>query len=320
MSERAEPIFLTGYQRSGTTLLGNLIDRHPRVAVFVESFFIPRYYYTQLLYWPLSDPERRLRLARAIAAEPAARANALGCDPGVVADVREPTYAALLDAMLCDWAARRGKVRWGDKSPGYISKLHVLQRMYPQARFVQIVRDGRDVWLSLRKLGWERSVVKVARDWQATLRASRRYAARHLGGRYLELRYEDLVARPEHELRRITAFIGEDYSDALLDSTQDPSRNAAFRDWPRIHDRIDPANLEKWRQELSPRELALFEAQAGGLLRELGYPCACDRIPAGVRWAARTRAAGAVLGRALDLTARGPALALRALKTRVSGS
>ena len=137
------PIFVTGFQRSGTTLLGAILDRHPRLGIFVESFFIPRLYYTQVFFWPLARTRNRIKLVRAIMSEPACVANGLECDPrDVVAGAAGNRYADLLDSLMTAWAAQRSKLRWGDKSPGYITKLPILQRLYPQAKFVHILRDG----------------------------------------------------------------------------------------------------------------------------------------------------------------------------------
>lgn len=270
----SSPIFVTGYQRSGTTLLGNLLDRHSRLGIFVESSFIPRYAFEQVLYWPLGRPENSRRLARAIASEPSAIANGLRYRPGAVEAVRTPTYAGLLDALMADWARSRGRARWGDKSPGYITKFHVLDRLFPAARYVHIIRDGRDVWLSLKRLQWATDVVAVARDWQHSLRQARRYAHRSLGNRYLEVRYEQLLERPETVLREVLEFLQERFESTMLVKHEVPSDNPALHGWPKVHGPIDPSNVQKWRTQLPLHEILQFENHAGSLVRSLAYPSA----------------------------------------------
>ncbi len=273
------PIFVTGYQRSGTTLLGNILDRHPRLGIFVESFFIPAFYFTQVLYWPLRHPRNRIRLAKAIMSERAWIANGVECDAAeVVAGMSGSSYADLLNALMTTWAEKRGKLRWGDKSPGYITKLHVLHRLYPDAKVVHIVRDGRDVWLSLKRLDWERNVVKVARDWGRSVEEAQHFGQRRLGKHYMEIRYEDLTARPGPVMRSVFRFLGEEYTDEVLKPGRGSSPNQALQDWPRIHDRIDGANSRKWLHEMPRRDLALFEDQTGSVLRDHGYPLVHKRI------------------------------------------
>jgi Sulfotransferase family len=274
------PVFITGLPRSGTTLLGNIIDRHHRLAIFVESFFIPQYYYLQVLYWPLSKPEKFLGLAKAIVNEDASKRNHLTMNPDRLTGVQPKNFARLLDVLFSDWAAAQGKVRWGDKSPGYVTKLPLFERLYPEAKFIHIMRDGRDVWLSLKKLGWETNVVKVARTWANVLRKARRYGRSVNPSHYYELRYEDLISRPEEELKKIMEFLGEPYTEELLHAGKADGKNIAFKGWPKIHEGIEAGNRNKWEKEMSDEEIALFESQAAPILRELGYPLA-DRRPSG---------------------------------------
>ena len=110
-----------------------------------------------------------------------------------------------------DRAERQGKPRWGDKTPLYMSQLSLLDRLLPDALWVHLVRDGRDAALSFLELPegfsgktWAqpRTPAQFAARWRTEIRAARRLGSR-AGGRYLELRYEDLVAEPERELRRL---------------------------------------------------------------------------------------------------------------------
>lgn len=269
--QRKPPVFITGYMRSGTTLLGNIVDRHPAIAVFIESFFIPRYFFTQPLFWPLGRDQNYLRLARCIVDERRSQRN--GVTMGDSGDLlaNERTLPALIDALFLQWAMSRGKQRWADKSPGYISKISVLDRMFPDARFVHIVRDGRDVWLSVKKLGWQTDVVKVATDWSKTVSHARRYGASMSPGRYLEVGYERLVAFPEEEARRIAAFLDEPYDRTMVQPDEEGPGNPALDGWPGVDKAIDPENTRKWKKQLSDYELAAFDLCAGELLQSLGY-------------------------------------------------
>ncbi|ODS33231.1 MAG: Sulfotransferase domain protein [Candidatus Scalindua rubra] len=191
------PIFITGLGRSGTTLLGNIIDRHPNIAIFVESFFIPRYYFLQVFFWPLSKPQNFIRLSKSIINDYASKENNLQMDSEMLLRVKKRNYSSLINTLMEKWAKNQGKRRWGDKSPGYISKLPLLHKLFPNAKFIHIIRDGRDVWLSQKRLGVKRSIVNFAREWVYTICKAKKYAAMHLKENYHELRYEDLIQDPK---------------------------------------------------------------------------------------------------------------------------
>lgn len=273
------PIFITGFGRSGTTLLGNIIDRHPNIAVFVESFFIPKYYFFQIFFWPLRKSHNFIKLSRIIVNEDASKANNLQMNPRLLLKVKTRTYSSLIDTLMRDWAKDQGKGRWGDKSPGYISRLSLLHKLFPDAKFVHIIRDVRDVWLSRKKLGVGTSIINFTRDWEHTICKARKYAEVCLKENYLELRYEDLISDSRKEIKRVMSFLGETYSDELLLPERTVQRNKAFKNWPKINQIIDVTNYNKWRNELSENQIVLFETLAGHLLSELGYPLVSNSIP-----------------------------------------
>jgi hypothetical protein len=137
-----------------------------------------------------------------------------------------------------------------------------LRFLWPDARYIHLVRDPRDVARSVVQKGWAGSLYQAAEFW---IDAERSWDALlpHLGpGRSIEVRYEDLVAEPERELARICAFIGVDYSEAMLDYPQDA------RQYPPP----DPALARQWRTRLAPREVAVVEARTAPLMARRGYP------------------------------------------------
>lgn len=317
-SRQTPPIFVTGFQRSGTTLLGNVIDRHPSVAVFIESFFIPRYYFTQVLFWPLTRDSNFLRLARAIVDEESARKNRMELNEERVLSSEERTLASLIDILFQDWARSRGKERWADKSPGYISKMPVLDRMFPDSRFVHIIRDGRDVWLSLKRMGWESSVVKVASDWNRTVSAARAFGSDIGEDRYLEVQYERLVTSPQDEARRITDFLGEPFDRAMIEPDEDGPGNPALAGWRKVDRAIDAGNAQKWKTRIDDDELAAFELCAGDLLESFGYEVSSREYSLSRRASTRLRQVGSRARRPIRLTRQAVRFFARAAAHRLS--
>jgi hypothetical protein len=161
----------------------------------------------------------------------------------------------------------------------------------PEARFLHLIRDGRDVALSRRSrgMGAGKPIGDAARLWRRRVENARKQA-RRLRDRYLELRYEDLVAAPEAELRRICGSIELAYDPAMLDYHRDSvDRLAELGDLERAGGRRGRSGDERrrahalatgpprperaggWRRQMSDAERAEFDAEAGGLLAELGY-------------------------------------------------
>jgi Sulfotransferase family len=179
------------------------------------------------------------------------------------------------------YAARAGKSRWGDKTPMYMQHLRLLERLFPTAAFVHLIRDGRDAALSFLEVPpgimtatWAHpdSPAGFACQWRSEVAAARRLGRRVGPGRYLEVRYERLAAAPAQELSRICEHAGLRFEPAMLDYPGEVDVEAK----PHQQSLAMPptAGLRDWRSQMDPADVAAFEAVAGDLLRELGYETA----------------------------------------------
>ncbi|HZT53896.1 MAG TPA: sulfotransferase [Gaiellaceae bacterium] len=265
------PVIILGVGRSGTTLLRVMLDRNSQLAVPYESFFVPqlaRRHGGRPRLDAFLDDLRRLRTLRewGLSAEdvrPRLR-------PGM-------TTGEAIAAVFEAYAERRGKPRWGDKTPLYMQHLPLLERLFPDAWWVHLVRDGRDAALSFLELPpgfsgrtWAqpRTVAQFAARWRTEVEAARRLG-RRAGARYLELRYEDLVAAPERELRRVSEHASLPWEPAMLDfaGTSDVARMPEHR-----HLAQPPTpGLRDWRRQMSREDALAFERVAGDVLRSAGY-------------------------------------------------
>jgi hypothetical protein len=268
------PTVVLGVSRSGTTLLKAMLDAHSQLAIPSESYFLP-----QLWDRHGERPDRDAFVEDLTRLE---RVRVWGVDPE---DVRarlteRPSFAEAVQSIYQLYAESRSKPRFGDKTPLYMQHLDVLERAFPDARYVHIVRDGRDAALSMiamkRKprfnLARPRGLGDFACAWRREVRAARRFGRTHP---YLELRYEDLVAEPESRLREVCAFLGLEYEPGMLEyhRREDPS---LYADHPRLA-QPPVRDARSWRKEMPPAEAELFEALAGDLLAELGYERAHPR-------------------------------------------
>ena len=272
MPEPSPPVIVLGVRRSGTTLLRVMLDRNPALAIPDESYVVPplarRHRGTVDVDAFLDDLRRVPTLVE------------WGLTPEAVARRLRPrmTTGEAIAAVFEAYAAERGKVRWGDKTPLYMQYLPMLDRLFPTARYVHLVRDGRDAALSFLSVpagimteGWghPRDATGFACQWATEARAARALGMRVGPGRYHQVPYEALVADPEAELCRICSFAALDYDEAMLAYVG--QTDSAHKEHQRRLDEPPRVGVRDWRTEMAPGEIAAFEAVAGDLLGELGY-------------------------------------------------
>lgn len=275
--------FFVGCGRSGTTLLRALVDGHPDMAVPPESHFIvplarhlaPGAFDAGSFLDHLYASERfgLWELDR----------TALEASFG---DSPPDDYAGAVRAVFALWAARRGKERYADKTPVYVLHVASLARLFPEAVFVHLVRDGRDVAASFLELGWAATVEEAAFHWQLRVQRGRRAGRSLPAGRYHELRYEDLVRDPESSLRWLCQVMGLPFEAAMLDHEHRAAEVVRTTSHPSYHRNLAgpvARHVRDWRRDLSRDQVARFELSAGRLLDDLGYERSGGRPSARVR-------------------------------------
>ena len=282
---------IVGSPRSGTTLLRFMLDAHPELTIPPETGFL-------VLGSHLKGRGDKLRekFFREIVSYP---------EPAPAwPDFEIPEevfWTALLEiepftvpngcrAFYRLYAARFGKKRWGDKTPLYCFGVNAIRRLLPEARFIHIIRDGRDAALSLRRMwfspGWE--IETQAAYWRKCVLAARHAGLGH--GDYMEVRYEDLVLNTREALERICSHIDLNYDEAMLNYyTRTPTRlrehkgrslsdgtvlltqEQRLRQQERTTQPPDPACIYSWKQAMSAEEQERFHLVAGDLLKNMGY-------------------------------------------------
>lgn len=279
-------VFVVGCPRSGTTLLQRMLDAHPDLAVANDTHFVPRAVQAvapELARGEVDDvpPERhRALIDWARSYRRFARLGLAGAAAERAA--AEPTYPRFVAAVYRELAAAHGKRLGGEKTPDYVRALPLLHRLCPGTRIVHLVRDGRDVALSI--LEWARAgkgpgrfalwreepLATAALWWRWQTGCGRRDGAALPPGALHEVRYEALVAEPERALAGVAGFLGLDAVEAMLayyvgKSRARPGRSAKSAWLP------PTPGLRDFAREMEPEALALVELLAGDLLAELGY-------------------------------------------------
>ena len=289
-------VFVVGCPRSGTTLLQRILDAHSELAVANDTHFVTRAVEKLGLAGAARNGEAIPLTEEVLAAVVGYhRFRRLGLDSAAVerAAGRASTYAGFVGALYEELALAKGKRFGGEKTPDFVRRLPLLHALFPGTRTVHIIRDGRDVILSLlqwatptkgpgRLATWaEEPLATAALWWEWQVRSGRSARASVGEDRCMELRYESLAGDPEPEARRLCSFLGLDYDASMLAFHEgrrrdDPSLDAK-KAW------LPPTpGLRNWREQMDEDGLALVETLIGPFLEELGYERSVDTVTAEV--------------------------------------
>ncbi|MGH8712905.1 MAG: sulfotransferase family protein [Casimicrobiaceae bacterium] len=284
---------IVGCPRSGTSLLAVMLDAHPQLAIPPETSFLPRVMALD------GDPESmRRRFFDIVTADRITVSNwsDFGLDKEAfrrrLQAIRPFTVAAGTRVFYALYGEAARKPRAGDKTPGYVFTMRHIQTLLPEARFIHVIRDPRDTAMSWRKAWFAPSqdYRLLGQYWRQNVEAGRAAAPdlRH----YQELRFEDLVLRPEPELKRLCAYLALPWEPAMLDSAaRGQARLALLQGRAHADGRMIPREertrihvnlahppmaerVEAWRREMADPERLEVESGAGPLLRALGYEAA----------------------------------------------
>lgn len=260
----AEPVVIGGAARSGTTLVRVIVDSHPVLACGPESGVL------------LPEPLKPGKLAEYFSM-PAREVTRLAA--------RAPSRAAFADGFFDRYRRRQQATRWADKTPRNVFHLDWIFAAFPRARFVHVVRDGRDVVCSFRthpryrmvdgvrvETGIRRPLAECIDRWESSIEAGRTWRG---DPRYREVRYEDLVERTEPTVRELLDFLEVPWDDRVLRFHEVASEARDARRFPNNAKATEPVTRDaigRWREDLTAAESAEVHDRLGPLLTGLGYP------------------------------------------------
>ena len=266
----APPFFIVGSARSGTTLLRVILNAHPRVTVPPESRFVVE-------LWRDQHEVDVDGFLAALAGHRQFQSWNLSVDAvkAELGDRRRVPYATAIQSAYEAYAKRVGKERWGDKTPRYVEHIPFISGLFPQARFVHLVRDGRDVALSYANVPFgPKTVAKAAALWARRVRLGVTQGRRLGSDRYTEIRYEDLVEVPEATAKTLSEFLGIGFAPEMMEYTEKAQEfvlDKAKRYNPKVLQKPS-RNSRSWETELPPAHAEAFEAVAGDVLDLFDYP------------------------------------------------
>lgn len=238
------PIFLVAAERSGSTMLRLMLDHHPMIT-WCSEFEYAVEHVSDSGFWPdIGRTHRFLSTHRIFCA------HGFQIDP-------ELNYPNLVNSFLLQHQQRSGLPIAGATVHKHFDR---LLRIWPKARFIHLIRDGRDVARSSIGMGWMGNVWCAAENWQRAEQLWQQVVGHIPSTRWMELHYEELIRNPQSQLDRICHFLEVGFDPAMLSYSQDSS-----------YDLPDPKLIGQWRHKLSDGEIRLLEARIGQLLEQRGY-------------------------------------------------
>jgi hypothetical protein len=274
------PIFIVGSTRSGTTLTRSILSSHPNIAL-ADGF----HYFVEVANFRKVVPDLRAPGALDRFFELLGKSRHyphiadLGAD---LAEVRarlerdpEPTYGKYFLFAMEAYAKNRGAARYGEKTSAHVRYLGALQRMFPNAKILHLVRDPRANVASHLHVPWAaRDVVSLAMKWKVAVRAFLDYCARgpRVPENLMEVHYEDLVGDAEVTIRRICDFVGEPFDPRMLDHQDHSGIKVGELPWKTgITKAIYAGAVEKWQHELSGPQIHLIQWLTAREMAHYGY-------------------------------------------------
>lgn len=283
------PIFVIGSPRSGTTLLRLMLTCHPSIVIPPECGFAVWLYDTHRAWG-----EGQEGIERWVADLMACRKiETWKLDPRRLTAFlvsRGPSSYPEAVSAVYEWYGReqgRTFTRWGDKNNFHVAHVDTIKAMFPEAFFVHLVRDGRDVACSYRTLNRRAvdsryapvlpdGIAQIAEEWKTNVESASRAFDAFGRERVIELHYEDLVSEPESSLRALCRSLGEEYDVRMLDypeaNRQGELEPGEFLQWKeKTLQPPTPRERAPHRTELTRDEIATFEQVGGSVLRRYGY-------------------------------------------------
>ncbi len=190
-----------------------------------------------------------------------------------VAALKEPRLVDIINLVYQQHLEWSGKARFGDKTPIYFKIVAELSTLYPGAKFIHLIRDGRDVAISWIDLNYDR-YYQDSFEWTMAMKSRKTFLYGPQSQQILEVRYEDLVTDLERTVRQICSFLGEEFEPAMLnwDGLRDlvPERERHIHG--KLGQPVSRDSIAVWQRKLSALECFAIEACLWRDLKQLGYP------------------------------------------------
>lgn len=261
------PIFIVGCERSGTTMLRLILCSHKNITIPPQTKYIKKLYKRRFLFGDLSIEKNQNTLKDWFYINHNKKTKLIDLDISKndiqnELEVAGNTVGAYFASILKLYSQNNNKIRWGDKHPYYIKYLPQLFKLFPDAQVIHIIRDGRDSVSSLKKMPWwKKNSMHAMLNWQEAIQKGVHAKRKYSSDQFIEIRYEDIIHKPEDSVKLICDFINEEYSDTLLEFQKiaDKSIPSYKMDWHSgAKKEINSMSIGRWENDLDDWEISLI--------------------------------------------------------------
>lgn len=275
------PVFIAGCDRSGTTMLGDILGAGSNSFSAPESQWV----HDLLMMMHVSAFASSLEAARWLKAHFRFAVWGTGKTDEELAALLDMGNARVsIENILSDYLQCNGKDPasapiWCDHTPDNFKRYNLIKNCFPEAKFIHIVRDGRAVFQSIKTLNWgPNNAYMGSRYWVERLQQAIAVEMAE-GSNCLVVRYEDFLRKPEEQLRRICDFSGVEYSESMLDGGGVILPEFTLGQHKLVGKRPDASRAETWRAALTQTEISEFEGYdwTRVLMKSYGYELMTDQ-------------------------------------------
>jgi len=289
ISGKQRPVFVIGSERSGTTLIMAILGCHPGLAIPEVAWYYPRFRPYLFTYGDLSDPGNFRILVEEMVHGLRTPYWSMKVNPAtfgkLIADRAmsiEQSYRGVVAAMLGYYADDAGKSRWGEKTPYNLFYVKEILEDFPEAQFVNIYRDGRDVCAEFLDASFgPTNIYSAAELWRDGQQAVKPWREKLSADQWYDIKYEDFVADPVNQLKSLCNFLNEDYDPVMLEfhTTPTAKRRGMTKDNWALGEPISEKHVGIYRNQLSLRDQGIMAWVAGESLRNYGYQDIAEPLP-----------------------------------------
>jgi len=273
------PIFMIGIQRSGSNLLRLMLNQLPNITAPHPPHILQRMMPLLPVYGDLKDERNFATLVddvcRLVELNPVPWEGVVLDRKQVAAKCRERSLVAIFGAVYQVYAESRGSQDWLCKSMQNTMYLKEIEACFPNARYLYLYRDGRDVAVSFRKaVVGEKHFYHIAKEWAQIQKLALAHRAIVPAERFTSISYEDLTANPSETMQRICRSLNVPYQESMLDFHRSEEAQRAAESsslWSNVVKPVIAGNTRKFLREASEEDIRCFESVAGDMLDALGY-------------------------------------------------
>lgn len=282
-SKQVDPFFIIGSGRSGNTLLRSMLVEGDGVVIPPESYVLGnviRKYYELSHFQHIQWNEICAITLAVFDGYPEFKWWDINVwnvyDKLKNIEVEYRSLAYIIKEVYNEYAIKNAVImkKWGDKTPLNTFHLNKIHQTFPNAKFVHIIRDGRDVAVSYKKAKLYQSLEEACTRWNDSVNEVKMFSKKILNNKLYEIKYEMLVSNPREEIKNVCNFLGIDFKESMLNRSQSNHLGdvSGLNHHKNVKNPINSSSIGKWRNTLSEEEKKTVNNLCYRNLKKLGYP------------------------------------------------